>query len=132
MFLESLSTGGIVTDAAKVAGFSREYAYEVRKKDEVFAMLWDDAIEQATDLLEKEARRRALEGVPRKVFYKGDPVLDPDTGKQYVEREYSDGLLSKLLAAHRPDKFGDKSKLELTGKNGEAFKVYLGVEADKV
>lgn len=131
-FINALATTGIVTDSAAIAGFSRKYAYEIKEKDADFSARWDDALEQACDLLEREARRRALEGVTRKLFYKGTPVLDPETGTQYIEHHYSDGLLTKLLAAHRPNKFGDKSKVELTGKDGEAFKVYLGFDPNSV
>lgn len=117
-FIEALAETGIVTDAAKIAGFSREYAYEVRGKDEVFAMLWNDAIAQSSDVLLREARRRAVDGVRRKIFYKGAPVIDPETGSQYIEAEYSDGLLSKMLAAYMPEMFSDKKEVKHSGEVG--------------
>ena len=52
---------------------------------------------QATDILEREARRRAVEGV---VHY----VRGPD-GELLEERRYSDSLLLALLKAHRPGHF---------------------------
>ena len=47
----------------KTAGFARQTAYAFRKASPAFALAWEDALEQATDELEAEARRRALEGV---------------------------------------------------------------------
>lgn len=44
-----------------------------------------------------ELLRRAVEGVPRKKFFKGEPVIDPETGKHYQENEYSDKLLLSLM-----------------------------------
>lgn len=131
-FLEALSLTGNVTESAKRAGFSRDYAYEVREKDAGFASRWDSALEEACDRMELEARRRAVDGIPRMKFHQGVAILDPRTLEPYIEMEYSDGLLTTLLKAHRPEKFRDKSSVELTGKDGEAFKVYLGVDVDKV
>ncbi len=91
-FIEALAEKGIVTDACKVAGFSRDYAYEVRGKDEIFAMLWNDAIARS-----------------------GEPIIDPETKEQYVEYEYSDGLLTKMLAAYMPEMFGEKKEIKHSG-----------------
>ncbi|HEX6937920.1 MAG TPA: hypothetical protein VF158_00810, partial [Longimicrobiales bacterium] len=78
--------------------------------------------EQAADHLEAEARRRALEGVERKQFtQRGDPIIDPATGKHYVERAYSDTLLIFLLKGARPERYRDRQQLEHVGKNGEAL-----------
>ena len=44
----------------------------------------------------------------RIIAYKGQPIIDPETNRPYVEHEYSDGLLLALLKAHRPGKFREK------------------------
>ena len=89
--------------------------YEVRKMDPSFAAAWDDAIEQGTDALEHEARRRALHGTERPVFH---------NGKQCgFVKEYSDMLLIKLLTAYRGDKFKERSAVETTGKGGGPIEV---------
>ena len=71
-----------------------------------FRRLWEEALEQAMDLLEGEARRRAT-GVKRDVWYAGEKV-----GSESV---YSDTLLIFLLKAHRPAKFRDNVKVEHPG-----------------
>ena len=67
---------------------------------------WDEALKQAVDLLEGEARRRAT-GIRREVWYAGEVV-----GEESV---YSDTLLIFLLKAHRPAKFRDNVKMEHSG-----------------
>lgn len=44
------------------AGISKSHAYELRQRDEDFALRWADAIEEGTERLEEEARRRAMDG----------------------------------------------------------------------
>lgn len=130
-FLAALRRDPNVSAAARKAHVTRQYVYEVRategKKDEAltaakqFAAAWDDAIEEALDTLEAEARRRALNGLPRKKFTgKGEAVIDPATGKQYVEHEYSDALMQFLLRVRR---YGEKKHVEVTGKDGAPIQV---------
>ncbi len=114
-FLEELSKTGNVSASARMAGISRVTAYANRESNEEFAALWDDAIEIATDALELEARRRALEGTIKPVFYQG-----VSCGQI---QEYSDTLMIFLLKAHRPDKFREQSSVEVTGKGGAPFTV---------
>ncbi len=67
----------------------------------------DEALEEGTDLLDAEARRRAVIGIDKPVFYKGE-VVGSIT-------KYSDSLLMFLLKAHRPQKFGDCGKVKHPG-----------------
>jgi hypothetical protein len=117
-FLEALSLTANVTESCKRAGFGRDYAYEVRGKDTNFARRWDSALEEACDRMELEARRRAVDGIPRLKFHQGIAILDPATGSPYIEYEYSDGLLTTLLKAHRPDKYRDRQEVEHKGDIG--------------
>lgn len=98
-FLSYLAHSGNVTASAEYAGIGRTTVYDHRERNESFRSAWKDAIEQATDLLELEARRRAADGVLEPVFYKGRKVA--------AVRKYSDTLLIFLLKAHRPEKFRD-------------------------
>jgi hypothetical protein len=59
-FLAALFNGGSVKDACKQAGFSRTTAYDLRDSSDEFRRAWDDAIEDSTDVLVSEARKRAL------------------------------------------------------------------------
>src|SRR5438045_3245895 len=81
MFLKNLADCGNVRLAAAAAGVSRSAAYERRESDKEFAADWDRAMADAADVLEAEARRRAVEGLVQKKFTKdGLPVVDPETG----------------------------------------------------
>src|SRR6266550_2410017 len=100
-FLQALANTGSVTAAIAVAGSSRTRVYELRKTDPEFACAWQQAEEIATDRLEDEARRRAVEGVTEPLVSAGKLVRDDD-GQPLVVRRYSDNLLLALLKAHRP------------------------------
>lgn len=107
-FLRALSATANVTEAARAAGISRQTAYERRESDPDFAAAWRDALEESCDALEREARRRAIEGTEEPVFYKGD-----ECGRI---RRYSDTLLIVLLNAHRPEKYRRNTKVEHDGQ----------------
>lgn len=119
-FLKFFSETGNATQAAEAAGFSRATAYRARHNDPDFAKAWDEAEERAADMLEAEARRRAVEGTERYVISQGKLVNGPD-GKPLIERAYSDRLLEMLLRAHRPDKFAERR--QITGKNGGPVRI---------
>ncbi len=60
-FLDALAAGMSVTAACAAVGIGRRTAYDWRDADEAFADDWDDACEASIDLLEDEARRRAMQ-----------------------------------------------------------------------
>lgn len=108
-FLAALAKRGNVSDACQAAGIHRSTAYEHQQTDELFAAAWLVALDAGADVLEAEAHRRAVSGLVRKKFTKdGDPLIDPATGDQYIEREYSDTLLIFLLKGARPEKYRDR------------------------
>jgi hypothetical protein len=100
-FLEALADTGSVTAAVTVANTSRTRVYELRKADPAFASAWQEAEEMATDRLEDEARRRAVEGIAEPLVSAGKLVRDED-GKPILVRRYSDHLLLALMKARRP------------------------------
>jgi len=121
-FLEDLAETGNVVLSAKMGNLDRRALYRLRKDDDEFRRAWDEAMEQAADHLEAEARGRALEGVGRQqITQRGEPIIDPETGEQYVERVYSDTLLIFLLKGARPERYRDRQQLEHVGKDGEAL-----------
>ena len=105
-FIERLRATGNVTLAAAGAGVGRQHVYRTRNRSKKFRRLWDEALEQAVDLLEGEARRRAT-GTREDVWYAGRVV-----GTKPV---YDSALLMFLLKAHRPHKFRDNVKVEHAG-----------------
>lgn len=92
--------GGNVSRACAAINISRQSFYELRKRDESFAAAWEEAVEYGLDELEQEARRRALHGTEKPVFYRG-----AECG---VIREYSDTLMIFLLKGGRPEKYRER------------------------
>jgi hypothetical protein len=114
-FIAHLSKHGVVSVAAKAAGTSRTEVYRERAEDKAFADRWNDALEQAGDMLEKEAIRRAYSGVMRPVYQGGAKVGSV--------REYSDTLLIFLLKGARPGKFRENHRVEVSGPGGGAIPI---------
>lgn len=106
-FIQELARRGNVSLAAAKAKIGRQYAYQARGADAAFKAAWDEAVEISTELMEEEARRRAVEGTLRPVFQGGKLV-----GKV---KEYSDTLLIFLLKARKPDKYRDRQSVEHSG-----------------
>ena len=98
-FLETLEQTANVKLACSSAGVSRAVVYRRRARNPEFSAKWGEAVDQAVELLEAEARRRAAVGVEEPVYYQGAVV-------GHV-RKYSDVLLIFLLKAHRPRVYRD-------------------------
>jgi len=108
-FLHLLANnGGIVCDAAKSLNISRTALYNRRNQDEEFKELWDVAVDLGVDVIEDEAKRRALTGVKEPVYFQGRVV-----GHVWKKSDYCIGL---ILKAHR-DKY--KEKHEISGPEGK-------------
>jgi hypothetical protein len=99
-FLAALRNSGNVRAACKAAGVSRKTAYQHRESASEFKAAWDDAIEDACDILEAEAWQRG--------------------------RKSSDTLLIFLLKAHRPEKYREVIKQEHGG--AMTIKVQYGTD----
>lgn len=96
-FLEGLKKGLSPSASAREIGVCYTTVKAWRAKDREFTIAWDDALDEGTDGLEDEAHRRAVTGISKPVYYKGEVVGETV--------EYSDGLLNTLLQARRPWKF---------------------------
>lgn len=117
-FLAAFRECGNISRAARESDVPRTMHY-LWMEDEEYVAAFRQAEEEAADHLEEEARRRAVDGLRRLKFFKGAPIIDPDTQEPYYELEYSDTLLIFLLKGVRPDKFRDRH--EITGKDGKAL-----------
>jgi hypothetical protein len=109
-FLAEFERQHIVTGAAKAAGVGRSTVYERRKADREFATAWADIEERSTELLEREAYRRAAVGTDKPVFQGGEQVG--------TIKEFSDVLLIFLLKARRPATYREQHKIEHSGPDG--------------
>lgn len=99
-FLETLRQTGQVREAVKAAKACDSTFYMIRQREPDFAAAWEEALQIGLDRLQDEAIRRAIDGSEEPVFYKGQQVA--------TVRKYSDRLLTVLLKAHRPERYGDK------------------------
>lgn len=119
-YLIDYANSGGVEHASRVAGVSREAIWKWRKSDIQFEAREISAKNMFAERLEREALRRAVDGIEKGVWYKGKRIGD--------EKEYSDSLLAALLKANIPDKFGDTIKV---GGGSEPIKVMtLGLNLD--
>jgi len=87
-----------------LAGTSRTRVYELRKVDEDFRSGWDEAEINASDKLEAEAWRRAVDDVQEPLVSGGKIVRDDD-GNAIATWRYSDAMLTLLLKARRRKNF---------------------------
>jgi len=101
-FLEVFRQTCNVRLAADAAGIDRDTAYRHRARDPRFAAAWARAEQDAIDVLEAEARRRAL--------------------------SMSDTLLIFLLKAHRPDRYRESIRIDLR-REAERLAAELGIDA---
>lgn len=99
-FIAAYAECGTITRAAEIAGIDRKTHYDWIKEDLDYVKACEVAYEQAGERLEQEARRRAVEGTKKPVFYQGK-----ECG---VTTEYSDTLLIFLLKGAKPEKYQER------------------------
>ncbi len=102
-----------ITAVCRLMDITTDNVLKARKKDPEFNKKVLNAIDEGYDMLEEEARRRAVDGVVEPVWYKGEQVGGI--------RKYSDGLLTTLLKAYRPKRFNPGAKVMV----GEGQKVTM-------
>lgn len=138
-FLAAYASCGNVTQAATSAGVGRSSHYDWMR-EEGYRQAFEAARDEAADLLEREARRRAVEGTRRLKFHQGAPIMVPlvdDEGRivlgaqgevqmvPYVEHEYSDVLMIFLLKAARPDTYRERTHLQVDAQVNAVGQVHL-------
>lgn len=113
LFLEKFGELGIVSAAAEAAGVGRTTVYDWQERDEQFVLAFRQAEIRATEVLETEARRRAVEGVAkqRRVYDNRGNLID-----EYSETTYSDTLLIFMLKARAPEKYRDRHDITSGGQ----------------
>lgn len=101
-FIKALATCGCVGDAAARVGMSSDGAYDLRLREgsASFREAWDGALCHAVRRLSEAAYSRALYGVARPIFYKGEQVGE--------HRVFNEGFTRFLLrhldsARYAPD-----------------------------
>ena len=99
-FLTHYSNSGNITWSAKRAGIDRGLVYTWQEESDQFAAAFREADLKATEVLEREAWRRANEGIAEPVYQHGKLVGT-------IQR-YSDNLLMFLLRARAPERYRDR------------------------
>jgi hypothetical protein len=110
-----------ITVVCKLMGIHFSNFYRAREKDPNFDQGVKEAMEQGYDLIEEEARRRAVDGVLEPVFYRGEEVG--------AIRKYSDQLLITLLKGYKPRKFAPGVKIT-AGTDGEKVSMVFNLGGD--
>ena len=100
-FLEHLSHRGNVRAACAAVGLSHEAAYQLRRRDPLFARAWAAAVELAREASAQVLACRAIDGVEEEVWYRGEVVG--------TRRRYD----SRLLLAHL-------ARLDAAAQDGKA------------
>jgi len=120
-FIEALRATGVFVWAARAASPHAQDRHggssgfrDLMAREPMFRAEVEAAIEEANARIEREAVRRAIEGVPRAVYQKGAQAVGAD-GKPAVETVYSDRLLEVLLRSRIPATYGDRKTVELHG-----------------
>lgn len=96
-YLSVLRSTGSHSMSQRASGILNRIQRYCEAASPLFMNLKDDALDECSNQLEDEARRRAVEGVDEPVFYQGDVVG--------YTKKYSDDLLKMLLRANRREKF---------------------------
>lgn len=107
IFIQKIRAGLPFMTACAAAGYSKKAVYDRMRKDEAFKDQYYEAQELYDDTLEIEADRRAVQGVRKPIWYKGERIG--------YERQYSDSLLLKRLQATKPHKYKDQQAIEFEG-----------------
>jgi hypothetical protein len=105
-FLSAYAQCGNMSAAAKAARINRTTVYQWEEHDPEFALAFRQAGIQATEVLEKEAWRRAKDGIAEPVYQHGKQVGT-------IQR-YSDQLLMFLLRARAPERYRDRVDVSVT------------------
>lgn len=103
-FLAAFAELGTLTHAAARVGTGRSSHRYWMEHDPEYPALFAEAAQQANDNLEREARRRAVEGIDKPVYQGGNLVGSI--------REYSDTLLIFLMKGALPAKY--RERVEIT------------------
>jgi hypothetical protein len=99
LFLQAYRTHGLFTKAAQAAGVTKgqieKYCQAQTADAEQFQINVQEAAAQWADMIEAEITRRAITGIDKDIYYKGEWIA--------TEKQYSDTLLLKLAEVRNPD-----------------------------
>lgn len=112
-FLAAFAGSGLVGLAAEAADVDRGLHARWLKGSAAYRAAFEPAHERAIETMEAEARRRAVEGVQEAVYYEGSVCGH--------RQRFSDNLLMFLLKAARPEKYMERSQVEMEHRGAVAM-----------
>ena len=100
LFIDALAESGCVDHAARAVGMSPASAYALKRRIDAqpFRLAWEAALDFAVRRLADVALSRAINGVARPVFYKGEQVGE--------RRYYDERLTQFILRTRDQERFG--------------------------
>lgn len=131
-FLRNLELTGNFNGSAQLVGCTAQNIYAHMRRNEAFKKQVEKAKAVIVNEAEVELKRRAIEGVEKGIYFKGELVA--------TERQYSDMLLVELLKANAPEKYGTRlanitvnnNNLTIENKTIGKLATLLGVELEAV
>ena len=119
--LALLESGEFICNVADQIGVTRQALFKLRRRNEAFRKAWDEAAVigegiQAS-LCEEEMDFRGRIGWLEPKFFEGRIC-------GFVKK-YSDPLLLARLKAIAPERYGDKTKVEHSGADGDPITVKI-------
>ena len=115
-FIATVVATDNLSAACRAVGISRTTLSRHLQDDPDFAAALQQARDEAADELEGIVRARAIHGTPKRLWYKGEPVIDPETGEQAVEVEYNVARELAMLKAAKPLRYRDRADVNVTGR----------------
>ena len=98
LFLQTLASSGCVTSACRAAHISDSAAYKARRRDPVFAALWDSAMASASSPIDLLAWQRAVEGVEEPIIAYGKMIG--------TRRRFDQPLFRAMAKGADPQRYG--------------------------
>lgn len=136
VFLRELALHGVWARAARAAsphsayGASRSFR-SLAERDPAFRAKADVAQEEADAAILSEIRRRAIEGVEKPIFQKGQRVFDEFEKRPATVKEFSDTLLLALARSRFRD-FQDRKQVEVSGEIAHTHQRALQISPDEL
>lgn len=106
-FLRAYAQCGSIRKSAKAVDIDRRTYYKWRDEDPEWAEALKVADDEYNEIMEEEADRRAIEGVKKPIYYKGERID--------LVQEYSDTLLMFRMKGRMPEKYRDNQVVEHKG-----------------
>ena len=124
-FTAVVESGGNITKACELSGYSRTSVYDYKAADGDFAKRLGESVQLGGDVLEQECIRRARDGVSEPVWWKGEQCG--------TVQKYSDTLAIFLLKGIKPEKYRERIGVDFGDATPEQIeKAILAMPDDKL